>query len=226
MERDLREYSEDLYLVSFPFGIDLGANPIGSGLGGRNYGEAGMMGNSQPLTPGRDLTISDRYSLGSEQNPASSSIMSLLFWLTIVFGLLEVVVMFEKYDFLNLLVFVCSLSIFLLNYFDKNYLVLCIALTGVSVLMDTIWLFVLGPKHWNPPAVGEFSVGEWGYLRIIFFFTILQIVAKVGIILLLLRQRSLPEGSGFVIDMPKLTIFGNRRNPISQQVGLVTGGRF
>jgi hypothetical protein len=45
-------------------------------------------------------------------------------------------------------------------------------------------------------------------------------------ILLLLRQRNLPESSGFVIDMPKLTIFGNRRNLISQHVDVVTGSRF
>lgn len=75
---------------------------------------------------------------------------------------------------------VCILSIFLLNYFDRNYLVLCIALTAVSVVMDALWLLLLGPSHWNPPRVGEFSVGEWGYLRIIFFFTIMQVLAKVA----------------------------------------------
>lgn len=49
---------------------------------------------------------------------------------------------------------------------------------------------------------------------------------QAGIILLLLRQRNLPENTGFVIDMPRLTIFGNQRNLISQQVGLMTGNRF
>lgn len=79
-----------------------------------------------------------------------------------------------------MLVFVCIISIFLLNYYDRNYIVLCIALTGVSVLMDVIWLVLLGPKYWSPPAVSEFSVGNWGYMRIIFLFTILQIIVKVN----------------------------------------------
>jgi hypothetical protein len=32
----------------------------------------------------------------------------------------------------------------------------------------------------------------------------------------------MPESTGFVIDMPKLTIFGNRKNLISQHMGVVT----
>lgn len=144
--------------------MNAGPNPMqNSNLAG---GYGGMMGNSQPITPVRDLMTSDRYSSGLQNGSLTSNPnMNILFWLTVLFGILEMVVMFEKYDFLNvrvllsqLLVFVCILSIFLLNYFDKNYIVLCIALTGVSVLMDLIWLVVLGPKHWSPPTVGEFSI--------------------------------------------------------------------
>jgi|JI6StandDraft_1071083.scaffolds.fasta_scaffold04830_2 hypothetical protein len=108
LERDLREYSEDLYLVSFPFGIDLGASPMNVGGNGmQNSGMAGnfpgMMGNSQPITPVRDLITSDRQSFFVDQNLTSNPNMSLLFWLTVIFGLLEVVVMFQKYDFLNVI---------------------------------------------------------------------------------------------------------------------------
>jgi hypothetical protein len=72
-----------------------------SGMAGNPGGPLPGPYDSQPLTPVRDLMSSGMVDSGQF---TSNSNMSLLFWLAIAFGLLEVVVMFEKYDFLNVII--------------------------------------------------------------------------------------------------------------------------
>lgn len=95
--------------------------------------------------------------------------------------------MYRKYNFLNvrfsvltqLLVVCCIMLIFLLNYFDKEYIKLCTILTIISVLADLVWLFIYGAVFWTPPEVGEYYSTEKDYLRIIVLFTILTLSLKV-----------------------------------------------
>jgi hypothetical protein len=117
LQKDHREYGEDLYLVSFPFGINLGTklpnlpNPLQmSAMAAMRM--SGMAGNSlvagNPLVAlaGSPILVQDivtTTNMVESGQFTSNSNMSLLFWLGIVFGLLEVVVMFEKYDFLNVI---------------------------------------------------------------------------------------------------------------------------
>lgn len=79
----------------------------------------------------------------------------------------------------QLLVVCCIISIFLLNYFDQHYVRACVGLTGLSIFIDLLWLFLNGPTFWAPPALGEFANSEKDYLRLIVVFTILSMLLKV-----------------------------------------------
>lgn len=110
-----------------------------------------------------------------------------MFLLTIGILVLELYMMFNKYDFLNvisvlrqLIVLVTILSIFLLKYFDSGYLRICVGLTSISIVMDLIWLMIYAGNYWSPPANSEFSQMQVPTLRAIVFFTILLMAAKVS----------------------------------------------
>ena len=48
--------------------------------------------------------------------------------------------MFHKHHFLNLLCVFFVLSIFFLNYFDKNYVKFLLGALAVSIIFDLVWL--------------------------------------------------------------------------------------
>ena len=50
--------------------------------------------------------------------------------------------MFHKHHFLSLLAIFSVLSIFFLNYFDKNYIKFLLAILVVSIVYDVVWLGV------------------------------------------------------------------------------------
>lgn len=54
----------------------------------------------------------------------------------------ELVLMFHKHHFLNLLAIFAVLSIFFLNYFDKNYMKFLLILLAASFVFDIVWLGV------------------------------------------------------------------------------------
>lgn len=55
----------------------------------------------------------------------------------------EIVLIFHKHHFWNLLTLFAVLSIFFLKYFDQNYIKLVLSLLGISILLDLLWLIVL-----------------------------------------------------------------------------------
>jgi hypothetical protein len=71
------------------------------------------------------------------------------------------------------------MSIFLLNYFDRNYVKVCIGLTGLNMFIDLIWLFLYARAYWSPPRIGEFATSEADYLRLIVVFTVMTMALKV-----------------------------------------------
>ena len=55
----------------------------------------------------------------------------------------ELILMFVKSSFASALAYILVFGIYLLNYFDRWYVRVCLAALGISVLMDLIWLFVM-----------------------------------------------------------------------------------
>lgn len=103
-------------------------------------------------------------------------------WLALAFGILEIVVIYGKYDFLNLIVLTCLLAIYLLNHFDSTYIKVTITMLIISLILDFIWLFMYANQKWNPPSVGNDSTYQQAYMRFIVFFTVCIIVLKVSIL--------------------------------------------
>lgn len=121
-----------------------------------------------------------------------------MLWLTLGILLLELFMMYTKYDFLNvrrsltqLLVLVTILSIFLLNYFDTTYIKICMGLTSISIVLDLIWLMAYAGDYWSPPTSGMHSQNQTATLRFIVLFTVLLMAAKVPP-LVMLGTASLP----------------------------------
>jgi len=50
--------------------------------------------------------------------------------------------MFHKHHFINILCIFGVLSIFFLNYFDKNYIKFLLILLVITVIFDIVWLGV------------------------------------------------------------------------------------
>lgn len=66
--------------------------------------------------------------------------MKLVLILTLVCFILEIMCVFVRHHFLNLLGYVLVLSIFFLNYFDKYTIKTSLVVLGVAVLFDLVWL--------------------------------------------------------------------------------------
>ena len=69
--------------------------------------------------------------------------MVVIFYLSVLWGLIEFIMLFHKHHFFNLLVISLIVSMFVLKYFDKQYVVILLTTLGVSCALDFIWLIVL-----------------------------------------------------------------------------------
>ena len=56
---------------------------------------------------------------------------------------MELIIMFVKQPFISALAYIFVFGIYLLNYFDRQYVKVCLGALGISVLLDFIWLFVM-----------------------------------------------------------------------------------
>jgi hypothetical protein len=111
---------------------------------------------------------------------------------------IELVVIYQKYDFLNvgpyltqLMVFTCLMLIFFMNQLDPLYLRFTLGLLIVSELLDVIWLFMNSNHYWNLPQNGTITIAMGGYMKLIIFLTYLGIFIKIPLGVLLYHYRNL-----------------------------------
>ena len=76
------------------------------------------------------------------QHEESRSLQIALIILLLAF-LFELIIMFVKQPFISALAYILVFGIYLLNYFDRQYVKVCLGALGISVLLDFIWLFVM-----------------------------------------------------------------------------------
>ncbi len=72
----------------------------------------------------------------------SSTDLKICLFITIFMLVTELVLMFQKNHFLNLLCIFAVLSIFFLNYFDQNYMKFLLILLVTTFICDIVWLGV------------------------------------------------------------------------------------
>jgi uncharacterized membrane protein len=75
-------------------------------------------------------------------NEESTSLKIALIILMLCF-LLELILMFVKSPFISCLAYIFVFGIYLLNYFDRSYVKVCLWALLVSVIFDLVWLIVL-----------------------------------------------------------------------------------
>lgn len=111
----------------------------------------------------------------------------------------------------------CILSIYLLNFLDRPYVRLTIALTLTSILLDLAWLVLYAGITWNPSEVSNTTVYQLGYMRFIVFFTVVLIPLKLAILFFLFKFRNTEAQDKYTVSLGimKLVLTGNKFNPIS-----------
>jgi nucleoside permease NupC len=62
--------------------------------------------------------------------------------IAVVALLVEFILMFVKHHFLSLLCVLFVLSVFLLNYFDRNYIKFLLIFIAVTIAFDIAWLVI------------------------------------------------------------------------------------
>lgn len=97
--------------------------------------ESGLDRNSFSRSKDKSGIFADEPSSREE-----SGSLKLVLILTLICFLLEIMCVFVRHHFLNLLGYVLVLSIFFLNYFDKYTIKTSLIVLGVAVLFDLVWL--------------------------------------------------------------------------------------
>lgn len=94
--------------------------------------------------------------------------------------------MFTKHHFLNLLCLFGILSIFFLNYFDKNYMKFLLILIATTIIFDIVWLSVharvnifIIQEYWSPDIETQHSTLHSGFLAFVFIMVIVLMVLRV-----------------------------------------------
>lgn len=105
-----------------------------------------------------------------------------------------------------------------MNFFDKVYIRLTLALLAVSVILDLVWLIMYAGQKWSPPSVSNTSEYEVGYMRFIIFFTVVLIPLKIAVTFLLSRHRNSDAQDKFIVSvgLMKILLSANKSNPISK----------
>lgn len=86
-----------------------------------------------------------------------------------------------------------------------------------SIILDIVWLCLFAGQKWNPPQVGNDSIFEAGFLRFVVFFTAFLIPVKIVMEVILWKHRNagIEERHAFNMGIMKITLSGNKANPIS-----------
>jgi membrane protease YdiL (CAAX protease family) len=105
-----------------------------------------------------------------------------------------------------------------MNFFDKSYIRLTLALIASSVVLDLLWLLMYASSKWNPSTVSNNTIYQIGYMRFIVFFTIMLIPLKISLFSFMFRHRNTESDSRFVVSLGLMKIFlsANKTNPISR----------
>ena len=82
-------------------------------------------------------------------NREESTSLRLVLIITCLAFLFELVCMFLRHHFLNSLAYLAVIGIFFLNYFDKNYIRVCLALLGISIILDIVWAIEEAKVLWK-----------------------------------------------------------------------------
>lgn len=89
------------------------------------------------------------FSFDPNAREESSTDLKIALILSVIILLWEIVLIFHKHHFFNLLIMLFVLAIYFLNYFDRNYIKFILIGLGSSVLLDILWLIVMAKvKNW------------------------------------------------------------------------------
>ena len=98
----------------------------------------------------------------SDREESTSLKLALLLLIPAV--ALELILMFVKDPFISCLAYLFVFGIYLLNYFDRYYVRVCMYMLLGSVIFDLIWLIVMAGV--NIFTFSPISMDNWGIVRL------------------------------------------------------------
>ena len=104
------------------------------------------------------------------------------------------------------------MEMFILNYFDNTYLRIWGSLTGVSIFIDFVWLFVYSGSYWSPGPFSENSSSQSKYLKLIVFLTLINTGTKIYLVYFILKQDDVDSGDDFIINPFEGVVFNISAN--------------
>lgn len=116
--------------------------------------------------------------------------LKLTFIITVILFGLEIIITFHKHHFYNSLIFISIFSIILLGYFDKYYMRFVLFNIAFSVLLDFVWIIGQASPYWNPFPPTHHSTIQTPFLRFLYFFVIVLMLAKILLFILFFRYRN------------------------------------
>lgn len=105
-----------------------------------------------------------------------------------------------------------------MNFFDRVYIRLTLALIAGSIVLDLVWLIMYAGPKWNPSTVSNSSVYQLGYQRFIVFFTVALIPLKIAIFFFLFKHKNAETQDKYMVSLGlmKILLSANKSNPISK----------
>lgn len=135
LKETIDQFKEDYRLLSLTFlikpSIDVGFN------------DKSIQGNQSLRNNNANESLNGSGFFADEpSNREESSSLRWTLIITLVIFLIEVILMFHRDHFLNILVYISILAIFFLNYFDQLYIRFCLVCLMVAIILDFIWAIV------------------------------------------------------------------------------------
>ena len=90
----------------------------------------------------RDPNASGIFDIVPSSSESSLSLKIALI-ATVILIIIELILMFHKHHFYNILVYCLVLAVFFLNYFDSTYVKFLLVNILLSILLDLVWLIVM-----------------------------------------------------------------------------------
>lgn len=139
-----------------------------------------------------------------------STDLKLVFIIALVLLLIDLIVCFQKNHFFTILGILLILCAYILNYFEKKYVLFLLAWTALSFVLDLVWLIInagvilpLFQSFWNNDEQNLRGNIQTPFLRFIVFMVCVEMVLKIVLLGLMFKYRDIGENI-----KKKVNIFG------------------
>ena len=152
LQESLSQYHDDLRLLSLPFNISLPAESrmsqkLNASVSRNSYNQSAVGASGGMEASGWFSNRSSGIFADVPSKRENSGSLKFTLIITVVLFLIELLIVFNKTSFFNLMVYCAIFAIIFLGYFDKYYMKFILASIAISIIFDLLWLIFLAGVH-------------------------------------------------------------------------------